>query len=161
MPVSSWKSTEPKARRSTRGTCASARAFHTPRAVSRRGSTRASPTRRPATWATCSGCSAFGRTTPSMPGMPTGLPGLLETLWPVSRYKEIAATDHVLLLKVTMIASCSWLHYGLVFWQQAWNLGCLPALVDNDHALERDDDRAMLVVAGGMHRHDADIRARL
>ncbi len=91
----------------------------------------------------------------------TGLPGLLETLWPVSRYKEIAATDHVLLLKVTMIASCSWLHYGLVFWQQAWNLGCLPALVDHDNALERDDDLAILVVAGGMHRHDADIRARL
>ncbi len=56
--------------------------------------------------------------------------------------------------------SCSWLHHGLVFWQQAWNLGCLPALVDHDNALERDDDLAILVVAGGLHRHDADIRAR-
>src|SRR5260370_577897 len=94
-------------------------------------------------------------------GIRTGLPGLLETLWPVSRYKEIAGADYVLLLKVSMIALCSWLHYGVVFWQEGWNLGWLPALGDHDNALERDYDLAILVVAGGMHRHDADIRARL
>src|SRR5712692_8587186 len=55
-----------------------------------------------------------------------------------------------------LICSCFWLHHGLVLWREARDLGCLPALVDHDDALERDDHLAILVVAGGLHRHDAD-----
>src|SRR5258708_13032377 len=55
---------------------------------------------------------------------------------------------------------CSWFRSRRVSWPKAWDLRCLPALVDHDGALERDDDRSILIVAAGLHRHDADMRAR-
>jgi hypothetical protein len=33
-------------------------------------------------------------------GIRSGLPGLLEAVWPIASHEEIGATDHVLLLKV-------------------------------------------------------------
>src|SRR6266566_9041522 len=59
-----------------------------------------------------------------------------------------------------LICSCFWLHHELVLWHQAWDLGCLPALVDHNDALERNDHLAVLVIAAGLHRHDANIKAR-
>src|SRR5437588_12432771 len=55
---------------------------------------------------------------------------------------------------------CSWFRSRRVSWQKAWDLGCLPTLVDHDGALERDDDRSVLIVAAGLHHHNTDIRAR-
>ena len=45
-------------------------------------------------------------------------------------------------------------------WCYARDFWCLPALIDHDGTLEGDHDLAFVVVAGGLHRHNANIWAR-
>src|SRR5438094_3720131 len=48
----------------------------------------------------------------------------------------------------------------LSIWYQARDFWRLPALINHDGTLEGDHDLAIVVVAGGLHRHNADIWAR-
>jgi hypothetical protein len=61
-------------------------------------------------------------------------------------------------LLAEIMISCIWLRHRHAFWCEAWDFGCLPALVDHENAFEGDDDLAILVVAGGLDRHNADVR---
>src|SRR5437588_7507221 len=77
----------------------------------------------------------------------------------VVNFKSVPPERHITLAQL-LLTSCSLLHPRHILWRKARNLRRLPSLVDHDDTLEGNHDLGVLVVAGGLHRHDASIWAR-